>query len=94
MGALVRRVAGSQNANAFKSLSDFLGSAIAMNEAPLALEILKKIGETGQDSGCSTRERKEAILAALCAFEWNAGMSVCSDTYDTIERQEMLVCPC
>ena len=94
MGVLLEKVAGSQNANAFKSLPDFLGKAIAMNEAPLALEILKKIGETGQDSGCSTRERKEAILAALCAFEWNAGMSVCSDTYDTIERQEMLVCPC
>ena len=72
----------SQNANAFKSLPDFLGKAIAMNEAPLALEILKKIGETGMDSGCSTRERKEAILAALCAFEWDAGMSVVSDTSD------------
>ena len=85
----MEKVAGSQNANAFKSLPDFLGKAIAMNEAPLALEILKKIGETGTDSGCSTRERKEAILAALCAFEWDAGMSVYSDTLDSISRKKV-----
>ena len=94
-GAVLERVAGSTDANGFKNLADFLGTAIAMNDVPLALEILKKMGETavvpepgssyrtvGTASGCSNKERKEAILAALCAFEWDAGMSVVSDTSD------------
>ena len=42
-----------------------------MNDIPLALEILKKMAETSAP-GCSTKERKEAILAAMCAFEWDA----------------------
>ena len=42
----------------------------------------------GAGSGCSTKERKEAILAALCAFEWDAGMSVFSDTNANRQKQE------
>ena len=102
-GAVLERVAGSTDANAFKNLADFLGTAIAMNDVPLALEILKKMGETtlvpassysretrmvGAGSGCSTKERKEAILAALCAFEWDTGMSVFSDTNANRQKQE------
>ena len=95
----MERVAGSTEANAFKSLADFLGKAVAMNDVPLALEILKKMGETavvpepgssyrtvGTASGCSNKERKEAILAALCAFEWDSGMSVYSDTTENTNR--------
>ena len=70
-GAVVTRVAGSKNANAFNILTDFLGMATAMNDIPLALEILKKMAKTSAP-GCSTKERKEAILAAMCAFEWDA----------------------
>ena len=82
----MKRFAGSKDANAFKNLADFLRKATAMKDAPLALEILKKMGETtlvrvgsyswsnrmtGEAGGLSTQARKEAVLAALRAFEWS-----------------------
>ena len=84
-GAVVTRVAGSKNANAFKSLTVFLGMATAMNNIPLALEILNKMSE-GQltvkssyswstpkvGSGCSTEQWRDAILVAVRAFKWVA----------------------
>ena len=83
---MVKRVAASTDANAFKSLDNFLGKAVTMNDVPLALEILKKMGETtmvqvgsyswarmaGTASGLSTQARKEGVLAALRAFGWSA----------------------
>ena len=87
----MKRFAGSKDANAFKNLADFLGKATAMKDVPLALEILKKMGETtlvrvgsyswnnrmtGEAGGLSTQARKEAVLGALRAFEWRDLMDV------------------
>ena len=66
--AVLERVAGSTDANAFKSLADFLGKAVAMNDVPLALEILKKMANTNVRWHIV---RRDAVLAALRAFEWN-----------------------
>ena len=66
---MVKRVAGSKDANAFKSLDDFLGMATAMKDVPLALEILRKMAKTNVRWHIV---RRDAVLAALRAFEWNA----------------------
>ena len=67
-GAVLKRVAGSKDTNTSKNLDDFLGMATAMKDAPLALEILKKMARTNVRWHIV---RRDAVLAALRAFEWN-----------------------
>ena len=68
-GAVLKRVAGSKDTNTSKNLDDFLGMATAMKDVPLALEILKKMARTNVRWHIV---RRDAVLAALRAFEWNA----------------------
>ena len=50
-------------------LDDFLGMATALKDKPSALEMMARMTK---DGGCSSEERKEAILAAVRAFKWTA----------------------
>ena len=60
----------------FTSFTDEKSSVEVLNkmrEAPAKVSSYRQTAEVG--GGCSTERRKEAILAAVYAFKWHAGIS-------------------
>ena len=60
----------------FTSFTDEKSSVEILNkmrEAPAKVYSFRQTTEVG--GGCSTERRKEAILAAVYAFKWHAGIS-------------------
>ena len=72
-------------------LADLLEMFTSFMDEKSSVEILNKMGEAPAEvgsysyyhyetqkagPGCSTKKRRKAILAAVCAFKWDAGMFV------------------
>ena len=70
-------------------LADLLEMFTSFMDEKSSVEILNKMGEAPAEAGsnsyyetqkagpgCSTKKRRKAILAAVCAFKWDTGMFV------------------